>query len=493
MHQLVAIVKRTHAFSLKSVGFACAYAWIFTVFLCFSPPTTGESYSASFPLFYLISFASTVLILLLAAALTYLPSQLIARIPRHAWNWFGIVGAACAAGGTLWLAVAWFEGVLTPFEVIAIGISTGLGQAALFMQWGKVFASYPSEHFIEQVCAAFLIAALLVCAKSLLPPLADMLLIALMPLVSTSILIARFPLSSTPTTSQPTSRQKEPSRRDTSNLLARTCAGALGIGILMGVLRCLTNGEVSFNSLYAISKLLAASICCFVIYRQRTRHWIEFSMIYRYIMLLMAAGIALYPFVASSTLSVLVSRIGVSCLEAFMWIIVLGFVKCFNVVPLRAIGWCWASLTGGLCLGALVGYGLMGGGIVTSATTAGIALILLFGLLIVLLFVLTERDLIALEGWGVFSADHHADTAADSLPAMDTARQLIGSQAREISQRFCLSNREEEVLVLLAMGWSRSHIKSELYVSLGTVNTHISHIYAKLGIHSKEELLAFFT
>lgn len=493
MHQLVDIVKRTHAFSLKSVGFAFAYAWIFTVFLCFSPPEASASYRNSLPLFYLISFASTVLVLVIAAAVTYLPSHKQARMPRQAWNLFGIAGATCATGGTLWLAVAWLQGTLAPFEVAAIGISTGLGQAALFIQWEKAFASYPSKHFIEQVCAAFLIAALLVGAKSLLPPLAGMLVIAIMPLVSTSILIARFPLSLSPTNEPSTVRQKIPSRGEARSLLGRTCAGALGIGMIMGALRCLTNGEVSFDNLYAISKLVAASICCLVIYRQRTRHWIEFSMIYRYIMVLMAAGIALYPFAASNTLSVLVSRIGVSCLEAFIWIVVLGFVKCFNVAPLRAIGWCWASLTGGLCLGALCGYTLMGSGITTAVSTAGIALILLFGLLLVLLFVLTERDLIALEGWGVFSDNRRTETASECLPAMDTARQLIGSQASDISRRFSLSSREEEILILLAMGWSRSHIKSELYISMGTVNTHISHIYAKLGIHSKEELLSFFT
>ncbi|PNV67469.1 hypothetical protein C2L71_07630 [Enteroscipio rubneri] len=35
-------------------------------------------------------------------------------------------------------------------------------------------------------------------------------------------------------------------------------------------------------------------------------------------------------------------------------------------------------------------------------------------------------------------------------------------------------------------------MKAELYLSLGTVNTRISHIYQKLGIHNKDELSAYF-
>lgn len=75
---------------------------------------------------------------------------------------------------------------------------------------------------------------------------------------------------------------------------------------------------------------------------------------------------------------------------------------------------------------------------------------------------------------------------------MDHARSAVATKSHEIANRYRLSEREEEVLTLLALGWSRSHIKSELFLSLGTVNTHVTHIYAKLGVHGKDELLAYF-
>ena len=56
--------------------------------------------------------------------------------------------------------------------------------------------------------------------------------------------------------------------------------------------------------------------------------------------------------------------------------------------------------------------------------------------------------------------------------------------------RFGLTAREAEVLALLADGADAAAVASQLVVSLSTANTHIRHIYAKLGIHSRQELMA---
>ena len=61
--------------------------------------------------------------------------------------------------------------------------------------------------------------------------------------------------------------------------------------------------------------------------------------------------------------------------------------------------------------------------------------------------------------------------------------------------RFGLTAREAEVLALLADGADAAVVASQLVVSLSTANTHIRHIYAKLGIEgsgrqSKRQALA---
>jgi LuxR family maltose regulon positive regulatory protein len=57
---------------------------------------------------------------------------------------------------------------------------------------------------------------------------------------------------------------------------------------------------------------------------------------------------------------------------------------------------------------------------------------------------------------------------------------LAGVELREP-----MSERELEVLALLAAGKSNRQIASELFVALSTVKTHIKNIYGKLGVHSR--------
>lgn len=55
-----------------------------------------------------------------------------------------------------------------------------------------------------------------------------------------------------------------------------------------------------------------------------------------------------------------------------------------------------------------------------------------------------------------------------------------------------LSPREEEVLRLLAKGRRSKEIADELGVGVGTVNTHVRHIYEKLHVRSRAEAVARF-
>jgi DNA-binding CsgD family transcriptional regulator len=52
-----------------------------------------------------------------------------------------------------------------------------------------------------------------------------------------------------------------------------------------------------------------------------------------------------------------------------------------------------------------------------------------------------------------------------------------------------LTPRETEVLLILGKGRSLPYIADQLFVTTGTVKTHTIHIYRKLGVNSKQELL----
>ena len=58
-----------------------------------------------------------------------------------------------------------------------------------------------------------------------------------------------------------------------------------------------------------------------------------------------------------------------------------------------------------------------------------------------------------------------------------------------MQEQFKLSNRETEVAELIMRGNSVSSIAETLVISENTVRTHTKHIYTKLGIHKRQEML----
>jgi two-component system response regulator NreC len=52
-----------------------------------------------------------------------------------------------------------------------------------------------------------------------------------------------------------------------------------------------------------------------------------------------------------------------------------------------------------------------------------------------------------------------------------------------------LSEREEEVLRLIALGHTNAEIAKQLYISVRTVETHRAHIQQKLGVSTRAELV----
>jgi DNA-binding CsgD family transcriptional regulator len=65
-----------------------------------------------------------------------------------------------------------------------------------------------------------------------------------------------------------------------------------------------------------------------------------------------------------------------------------------------------------------------------------------------------------------------------------------GRRRRARGEPTRLTPQEERVASLAATGATTKQIADQLYVSTSTVDTHLEHIYSKLGIHSRRELMA---
>ena len=85
-------------------------------------------------------------------------------------------------------------------------------------------------------------------------------------------------------------------------------------------------------------------------------------------------------------------------------------------------------------------------------------------------------------GYSLYQMSRFKKTAAVSISKLtDEARRLIQT-------RYSLTARECEVLVYLLQGRTRSYIQEKLSIAEGTVNSHVTHIYSKMGVSTRDEM-----
>ena len=87
---------------------------------------------------------------------------------------------------------------------------------------------------------------------------------------------------------------------------------------------------------------------------------------------------------------------------------------------------------------------------------------------------------------GAPSAASPEDVAEADQAAIKSA---VRRQTDVVARRFELTEREQTVLELMAMGRSSTFIAEELMLSSNTIRKRIQAIYLKCGVHSRQELL----
>jgi DNA-binding NarL/FixJ family response regulator len=74
---------------------------------------------------------------------------------------------------------------------------------------------------------------------------------------------------------------------------------------------------------------------------------------------------------------------------------------------------------------------------------------------------------------------------------LDHYRRQVAPSAREGRRLELLSEREREVLRLMARGATNGEIASRLYLAEATVKTHIGSIFGKLGVRDRSAAIVF--
>lgn len=99
------------------------------------------------------------------------------------------------------------------------------------------------------------------------------------------------------------------------------------------------------------------------------------------------------------------------------------------------------------------------------------------------LFFMSEKQLSS--SWGVVLKQ---PLSQDIGLALEKSR--LGVRCHELSQQYGLTAREEEVLLLLFQQKKLADAAASLCIEKSTFKTHVKHVYQKLEVHSRKELLA---
>ena len=206
----------------------------------------------------------------------------------------------------------------------------------------------------------------------------------------------------------------------------------------------------------------------------------DFDVLYRVAVLMILAGllISLVPHAPDTFTNVLLSS-GSECFQALVWCLLAAIGRQNIYAALSMVAWGQFALQGGVLCGTTLGH------VVNSAYAQSPDVLPLITCIIIFVFV--AYQIVALAGLS-FEATIRGIQPAQSLVVSDRAIEFEHI-CKEIGNEYDLTQRESEIFLLMAKGRNNRFIQEELCLSHNTVKTHIMHIYAKLGVHSHQELI----
>ncbi len=182
---------------------------------------------------------------------------------------------------------------------------------------------------------------------------------------------------------------------------------------------------------------------------------------------------------SAKTATVMLLSTGNALFDMVAWLVLIAVASRNSRGAVATFAWGRGISSLGSTLGAAVG--------VHANTLAGMGTPLfdLFAALLVLLFV--GYSLIGLKNFSFREVIDGVTPVEDAV--VEAPKATFDERCRALAEQYGLTPRELEVFQMLARGRDRAYIQEQLVVSRNTVKAHVKHIYAKLDIHSHQDLI----
>lgn len=395
--------------------------------------------------------------------------------------------------------LCYFADVTTPSGMLITtlaGIMTGLGSSVNFVLWMCLFYSKGAVVTLVEYAAGTAVGLTVGLVLIFVPTPVAMALVTISP-IGSSAGLARNDFTKTHTHESPA--QDAPLSKSAIKLFARALTGAFFIGFLQG-LTDIISGFSAFSTtdehgvyLFLVGILVSLIVAYFGIVKTD-----PLETLYRVAMLFLGLGFVLMAFIRNYyTFYTSISFGGYMIFFAFILLASGRISWAFGTGVMRPA----AASVGTMYFGETVGL-ILGGGLTTlygeSLNAVFISAICVLIFLVVHLFLFNEVDLIhagigdvdLVEGASAPADIHGENVKEDGAKTAEPPKaDIFKERADYLSSKHNLSPREAEVLLLLLQGRTMVRIQEELYISAGTVSTHMRHIYQKIGVANKQQLL----
>ncbi len=404
-----------------------------------------------------------------------------------------VLGAVMLAVATVLL---FFAGSLGPYSSVAslvCALCYGAGSDLLYLAWSEAFTAYDDRALNVAMLFKTGLDALL--SPLFFAPRAVVLAVCLAAPVVSAAGLALAPALASAYGARP--------QRRWHAIDARTAAVlAVGVAVLFFSFSFsrspfMTNGQDGGPWLIVAGRWLAFALMAAGIVLSRDFH---FEIFYRLAILTAIVGFLVRMLEVPGSYAVyLVAAIASTRVAEDATVMVLVSVARYSTAsPLGVLAWGRVVFRFGpwllvslaeLLLGQLAG--------VPSQTVLGIACAAEIVLLAVAgMWLLSGRNINAFL-WGRGASEGSRSAGVSPLPGTEGAAEqplseatlVIPPRCRWLASSYNLTERETDVLALLLDGRSVPYIQETLHVSANTAKTHIRHIYQKLDVHNRQDLI----
>ncbi|NPD33001.1 helix-turn-helix transcriptional regulator [Eggerthellaceae bacterium zg-997] len=458
-------------FPLRFLGSSLLIAWLCCTHIVGVFPVTGATHLEARNFTDLFMRAGDIgAFVLLAMAAPRIGS--LAKRPALMWT-----GVCASAGGTALCGFALIpHGGPSPL-LACMAVLTAVGGALLFCLWAQVLTRMGGTRAIVSFalsCIAAMAASLLICA--LRQPWA-LVITCLLPLAS--MMCARASMRLVDMSAEPAWPDQPRTHRLPWKLIA--------LMVLAGFMSAMSGLLLSGQTGGAIHRVIATGLAGlgFLVAALVWRERCDARMMARAALPLAVIGLAALP-LAQGQAGALVSvagKLAYVWLTLFVLMMLSGIAQRSELPTLRLFAVARACSEGAILAGIVARNAIWRQGLHLDQTF--LLTFMAAGTLGVLAGVLIWKSERAVNGdWGAAGSGPHAKLMLESRKAAYQRRCQL------LARRFGLTERETEVLALLGRQQSRTQIERALHLSENTVKTHVRHIYRKLGVNSKSQVVA---